>query len=170
MSIRSDWAIGREGIQTYTHILDRITPANKRHPPGFTFDTVISLLKHTVFDPRKTIPLYLAALYTTRGNDYFATRPEALKWLRRAIFGGLFFRVKRFLDEGVANNWKSDTYNWNKEVVAVTGGSDGIGAKMVQMLASKGIKVVVLDIQEPKYICEFFSSICSLLWRGSLLC
>lgn len=70
------------------------------------------------------------------------------------MFGGLFFKIKRFLDEGVANNWKSDTYNWNKEIVVVTGGSDGIGAKMVQMLASKGIKTVVLDIQEPKYICK----------------
>jgi len=60
--------------------------------------------------------------------------------------------VKRFLDEGVGNNWQNDAYNWNKEIVVVTGGSDGIGAKIVAMFAERGIKVVVLDIQEPKYI------------------
>jgi 3-oxoacyl-ACP reductase-like protein len=63
--------------------------------------------------------------------------------------------VKRFLDEGVGNNWQNDAYNWNKEIVVVTGGSDGIGAKIVAMFAERGIKVVVLDIQEPKYIGEY---------------
>ena len=42
--------------------------------------------------------------------------------------------------------------------MAVTGGSDGIGAKIVQMLASKGIKTVILDIQEPKFVREFLPS------------
>lgn len=59
--------------------------------------------------------------------------------------------MKNFLDEGVSNNWVSDTYNWNKEIVVVTGGSDGIGMKAVMLLAERGIKVVVLDIQAPKY-------------------
>ena len=62
--------------------------------------------------------------------------------------------IKRFLDDGVANNWTNDRYNWSREIVAVTGGSDGIGAKIVQMLASKGIKTVILDIQEPKFVRE----------------
>jgi len=119
---------------------------------GFTFDTVISLLKYTAFDPRKTLPLYLAALYTAKGQELALQHPEALKWLRRAVFGGLFYRVKKFLDDGVGNNWKNDRYNWSREIVVVTGGSDGIGAKIVAMLATKGIKTVVLDIQEPKYI------------------
>ena len=62
--------------------------------------------------------------------------------------------MKKFLDDGVGNNWKNDRYNWSREIVVVTGGSDGIGAKIVAMLATKGIKTVVLDIQEPKYIRE----------------
>ena len=45
--------------------------------------------------------------------------------------------------------------------MVVTGGSDGIGAKIVQMLASKGIKTVILDIQEPKFIREFFRRLVS---------
>lgn len=59
--------------------------------------------------------------------------------------------MKNFLDQGVSNNWVSDSYNWNKEIVVVTGGSEGIGMKAVMLLAERGIKVVVLDIQPPKY-------------------
>lgn len=59
--------------------------------------------------------------------------------------------MKNFLDQGVSNNWVSDTYNWDKEIGVVTGGSDGIGMKIVMLLAERGIKVVVLDIQPPKY-------------------
>lgn len=120
--------------------------------PGVTFDTVLSLLKYTAFDPRKTLPLYLAALYTDKGREFAFQHPAVLKWLRRAVFGGLFFRAKKFLDDGVGNNWKNDRYNWSREIVVVTGGSDGIGAKIVSMLASKGIKTVILDIQAPKFV------------------
>lgn len=49
------------------------------------------------------------------------------------------------------NNWQSDEYDWKKEVVVVTGGSDGIGKIVVQLLAEKGIKVAVLDVQELTY-------------------
>lgn len=39
-----------------------------------------------------------------------------------------------------------DTWDWNKEVVVVTGGSGGIGAGISQRLAALGAKVIVLDI------------------------
>ncbi|QDS71612.1 hypothetical protein FKW77_006793 [Venturia effusa] len=130
MPLRSDWAIGRE---------------------GFTVDTIISLLKHTALDPRKSIPAYLASLYTVRGRDIARRNPGLAKWLLRAVYAGIALRVKNFLDQGVSNNWVSDTYDWKKEIAVVTGGSDGIGMKAVMLLAEEGIKVVVLDIQPPKY-------------------
>lgn len=77
--------------------------------------------------------------------------PGLAKWLLRAVYAGIALRVKTFLDNGVSNNWVSDTYNWNKEIVVITGGSDGIGMKAVMMLAERNIKVVVLDVQPPKY-------------------
>ncbi|KAF5254123.1 hypothetical protein FANTH_1005 [Fusarium anthophilum] len=53
-------------------------------------------------------------------------------------------------------SWRSanhgDTINrWNPatELVVVTGGSSGIGAKIVQMLEAKNIKVIILDINPP---------------------
>jgi all-trans-retinol dehydrogenase (NAD+) len=119
---------------------------------GFTFDTLISLIKHTALDPRKSLPLYLASLYTARGREIAQRNPGlAKKWLVRAVYAGIALKIKNFLDKAVSNNWVSDTYNWSKEIVVVTGGSDGIGMKVVQLLAERGIKVVVLDVQPPKY-------------------
>jgi hypothetical protein len=120
-------------------------------PLGFTFDTLISIIKHTALDPKKSLPLYLASLYTTHGRELAQRNPGLAKWLLRAVYAGVALKVKNFLDKGVSNNWVSDTYNWSKEIVVVTGGSDGIGMKVVMMFAEKGIKVVVLDIQPPKY-------------------
>ena len=118
---------------------------------GFTFDTILSILKFTALNPLPTVPLYLAALYTARGTELAAKHPDLLKWLKYFMYFGIFNRVKGFLDSGVLNNWSSDKYDWSKEVVIVTGGSDGIGARVVNMLAEKGITVVVLDIQPLKY-------------------
>jgi all-trans-retinol dehydrogenase (NAD+) len=160
MPLRSDWAIGREGVySTYVrhgNVYARIRIVNDFL--GFTFDTVLSLLKYTAFDARKTLPLYLAALYTAKGREIAARRPNALKWLRIMVGVGIANRVKNFLDSGVGNNWTNDTYNWNQEIVVVTGGSDGIGAMVVKFLAERGIKVAVLDIQEPKYTSKLFLS------------
>lgn len=64
---------------------------------------------------------------------------------------GVWNRISNFLNRGAANNWVSDKYDWKKEIVVVTGGSDGIGAITTKLLAEKGIKIAVLDIQKPKY-------------------
>lgn len=60
-------------------------------------------------------------------------------------------KVSAWLDNAVTNNWAQDTYVWSREVVVVTGGSDGIGKVIVHLLAEKGIKVAVLDVQELTY-------------------
>jgi nucleoside-diphosphate-sugar epimerase len=46
----------------------------------------------------------------------------------------------------VLDNWKSDKYDWDKEIVLITGGAGGIGGHVVRLLAERGIKVVVLDV------------------------
>jgi hypothetical protein len=119
---------------------------------GFTFDTVLTLLKHTALNPINTIPLYVAGLYTERGREYVAKHPMLWKWLKVSLFLGLWNKVNTFLNQGAANNWTNDVYDWRKEIVVVTGGSDGIGAIIVKLLAERGIKIANLDIQEPKYV------------------
>ncbi|KAJ5603676.1 hypothetical protein N7537_006632 [Penicillium hordei] len=44
---------------------------------------------------------------------------------------------------------KDSTWNWKKEVVIVTGGSSGIGAKVASKLGESGSTVIVLDINLP---------------------
>jgi len=118
---------------------------------GFTADTVTSILKSTAFNPYLTFPLALLARFTRRGQELSHQRQKALKWLNVLIGLGLYKRLTRLLDEGVLNNWTNDVYNWKKELVVVTGGSDGIGAIVVKLLAERGVRVAVVDIQPLTY-------------------
>lgn len=76
-----------------------------------------------------------------RGHD------TAIRRLKLLIYLGLARWLNGILNRGVLDNWQSDKYDWKKEIVVVTGGSDGIGKKVVMLLAERGIKVVVLDVQ-----------------------
>lgn len=109
------------------------------------------LLKSTVLNPVVTLPLILAARYTQKGGQLAAQHASAFRYLRFALAMGVLSRVSDFFDDAVMNNWSNDTYDWSKEVVVVTGGSDGIGKYIVQMLAERGIKVAVMDVQDLKY-------------------
>jgi NAD(P)-dependent dehydrogenase (short-subunit alcohol dehydrogenase family) len=47
----------------------------------------------------------------------------------------LYLRITDFLNEKYHNNWASDsTWDWEKEIVVITGGSGGIGAHLAQQL------------------------------------
>jgi NADPH:quinone reductase-like Zn-dependent oxidoreductase len=54
--------------------------------------------------------------------------------------------VSGYLDTGALNNWSKDVYDWDKEIVLITGGAGGIGGHIVRLLVERGIKVVVMDV------------------------
>ncbi|KAF3920643.1 hypothetical protein ABW21_db0205531 [Orbilia brochopaga] len=54
-------------------------------------------------------------------------------------------KVNSYLSWGVANNWAKDIYDWEKEVVLITGASSGYGERMAELLARQGIKVVTMS-------------------------
>jgi len=118
---------------------------------GITGDTIGRLLKLTVLNPALTLPLILLGRYTTRGSILAAEHSTTFKHLRTILGLGLLNSLSGWLDSAVTNNWSNDTYDWNKEIVVVTGGSDGIGKVVVHLLAERGIKVAVLDVQELTY-------------------
>lgn len=120
--------------------------------PGITIDTLGRLFKATALNPVLTLPLLLLARYTTKGQDAASFHPSAVRHLKTLLYLGLADRISSWLDRAVANNWTNDTYDWsNKELVVVTGGSDGIGKEIVQLFSSLSIRVAILDIQPPTY-------------------
>ncbi|OCK94279.1 NAD(P)-binding protein [Cenococcum geophilum 1.58] len=130
MPIRSDWKLQREGI---------------------TIDTIGRLIGKTLLNPALTLPLIFLARYTQKGQLLAADHGRAFHNLKALLWLGLASHISGFLDSAVANNWVNDTYDWAKEIVVVTGGSDGIGAIVVKLLAERGIKVGVSDAQPLTY-------------------
>ena len=120
---------------------------NDNMPPGFTADVVGHAAAKTVLNPALTIPLLLFALYTQRGQYLARGHDTAIRRLKQIIYLGLARWLNGVLNRGVLDNWQGDKYDWTKEVVVVTGGSDGIGKQTVMLFAERGIKVVVLDVQ-----------------------
>jgi len=113
---------------------------------GLTGDPIGRFIKKTALNPAFTIILLLLARYTKRGNDLSILHETAYGRIRKLFYFGLARWASNYFDTGVLDNWQSDTYDWNKEIVLITGGAGGIGGKVVQLLAERGIKVVVLDV------------------------
>jgi hypothetical protein len=109
------------------------------------------LLKLTALNPALTLPLVLLARYTSQGAILAEEHATVYKYVKHLLAWGLFNRANSWLNGRVTNNWSNDEYVWSREVVVVTGGSDGIGKIVVQLLAEKGIKVAVLDVQDLTY-------------------
>ncbi|KAK4193327.1 hypothetical protein QBC35DRAFT_102862 [Podospora australis] len=114
---------------------------------GFKADTVLKIIRSTALNPKVILPLLLAAKYTKKGQDLSILHPTAYSRLKTLLVLGLIKWVNSYFSRGVLNSWQKDDYDWNREVVLITGGAGGIGGQVVQLLAEKGIHVVVLDIQ-----------------------
>ena len=95
------------------------------------------------------MPLLLAARFTDRGQDLALQYPQALKALRILAFLAVVRRVNAWLNRRAVNNGVADRYDWAREIVVLTGGSNGIGRQIALKLARRGVTVAVLDIQPP---------------------
>lgn len=120
-------------------------------PTGFTADVVQRVIQNTILNPVLTLPLWILSRYTFRGQGYALDHPTAVKRLKLLIFLGIARWIHNILNDRALNNWKTANFDWKKELVVVTGGSDGIGKQLVLLFASRNIKVVILDIQPPTF-------------------
>ncbi|KAL6364088.1 hypothetical protein LRP88_03521 [Fusarium phalaenopsidis] len=59
---------------------------------------------------------------------------------------GLVYAVNKYLTQRALNHGTKASFDWKKEIILVTGGSGGIGGATVQQLASKGTRIVVVDV------------------------
>jgi hypothetical protein len=116
-----------------------------------TGDTLCRFLNLTVFNPVITLPLIFLARFNVQGITLANQYDSIFSYLKALALLGLMRTANSWLNNVAMNNWTSDTYVWSREIVVVTGGSDGIGKLVVLLLAEKGIKVAVLDVQELTY-------------------
>jgi phosphoglycerate dehydrogenase-like enzyme len=77
-------------------------------------------------------------------------------WTHKAAIAsvtlGLVFWGNRALNRLSLNNWtKAKSWDNERELVLITGGCSGIGKQIASSLVRKGVRVVVLDIQDPVF-------------------
>lgn len=116
--------------------------------PGLHLSVFATLIKQTLLNPTLTLPLFLLTQYSNNGRAFALDHPIAARRLKTLMYLGIVRFLNGYLNRGAQNNWTSATPQWDKELVVVTGGSDGMGRLLVGKFAEKGVKVVVLDIQE----------------------
>ncbi|KAF7115350.1 hypothetical protein CNMCM5793_002166 [Aspergillus hiratsukae] len=117
---------------------------------GFTADVLGKWIQSTLLSPWKTLPLILLAQYTAKGNKIALEHAGLFQVLQVITFLAVLRRVNAWLNIRTLNNGVSDRFDWNCEVVVLTGGSNGIGRQIAQLLGDRGIKVAILDIHPPQ--------------------
>lgn len=110
-----------------------------------TLDTLWLLLSFTLLSPVFVVPLaFLLPEHDLSSSSrwiYAATSIGiyALPWLNNVLNNALWRRgAKRLLG--------GHKLDWSNQIVLVTGGASGIGQMLVEILAVKGVMVVVLDV------------------------
>ncbi|KAE8141622.1 hypothetical protein BDV38DRAFT_296285 [Aspergillus pseudotamarii] len=128
-----------------------MAPQAKKWPSreGFTADVVGNWIHRTLLSPWKMVPLLVLAQYTVKGREILESRPQVLKALKGLASLAVLHRLSAWLDRRSVNNGLKDHYDWNREVIVLTGGSGGIGRRVAQLLGDRGIKVAILDIAPP---------------------
>ncbi|GAA6023875.1 hypothetical protein JCM10207_000511 [Rhodosporidiobolus poonsookiae] len=132
-----------------------------------TVDVLFRLVHSTLLNPSWTILLLLRALARSTGVLSARSVPAAVELLGQTDWvavgsergllaaAGLFavgvgVRANEMLNRAARNNFTRTKRAWNwkngGEVVLITGGAGGLGSEVARWLASRGIKVVILDV------------------------
>lgn len=135
----------------------------------FTFDMVIGFLSKVPFSPPFLVILpALTVLYHKQNhpNLVLPTTPvDALafltsllaseyKWVGYTWIFILLRSINRGLNRYVRNHneWRRDPIDYTNDLIVITGGSQGIGKQIVQVLShTKKAHIAVLDMSRPTY-------------------
>ncbi|PGH00589.1 hypothetical protein GX51_05688 [Blastomyces parvus] len=84
--------------------------------------------------------------------SYLNSSPLLTKALIAALALGFLRTVSRALSSQAVNNWQSQRpWDNKRELVLLTGGCSGIGKQVMLDLAQRGVRVVILDLNEPDF-------------------
>ncbi|KKZ61467.1 hypothetical protein EMCG_00129 [[Emmonsia] crescens] len=94
--------------------------------------------------------------YVGNSIDSFLSSLNSSPLLKKALIGVLALSilrtVNRTLSSQAVNNWQSQRpWDNKRELVLITGGCGAIGKQIMLELAQKGIKVVIMDMNEPTF-------------------
>lgn len=112
---------------------------------GLTIDVVARALRKTALNPWLAIPV--AAFLGLMGATDL---PHVQVAAYACALTGTALAANDWLNKWSANNWKGNdhpAWDWDKEIVVVTGGSSGIGASIAQGLLARNPKtpLVIVD-------------------------
>jgi all-trans-retinol dehydrogenase (NAD+) len=124
---------------------------------GLTWEAIFEFADRTALEPLIIGPILAGLLYYPDGVQSvlpssarrYAASATFISTVKVLLACGVIRRINSILSRVVLNNFTSDSWNFGKEIVVVTGGSSGMGAAIVREVAKTSASVIALDLYPP---------------------
>ena len=115
---------------------------------GFYVDPLAKAIRLTLLNPWITLGVLLSMGSGATIAQSPLLRSVYHSYLIETLFvAGTLMELNDFLTKRYHNNWISDqSWDWDSEIVLVTGGSSGIGSSVVQQLISRNRRTVIIVV------------------------